>query len=82
MFRPLLESYGVQRVIELRRNMKNLLMPLADKLLLRQRAIVETIIDELKNISKIEYTRHRSMLNGLVNLVCGLNANALRRQDY
>jgi Transposase DDE domain len=50
------------------------LMPLADKLLLRKRAIVETIIDQLKNISQIEHTRHRSPVNFLVNLVCGLIA--------
>ena len=54
--------------------MKNRLMPLSDKLLLRQRAIVETIIDQLKNISQIEHTRHRSFLNYLVNLLCGLIA--------
>lgn len=74
MFRTLFESYGVQLVTKLRRNMKNQLMPLADKLLLRQRAIAETIIDQLKNISQIEHTRHRSPLNFLVNLVCGLIA--------
>lgn len=74
MFKTLFESYGVQLVTKLRRNMKNQLMPLADKLLLRQRAIAETIVDQLKNISQIEHTRHRSPLNFLVNLVCGLIA--------
>ena len=54
--------------------MKNRLMPLADRLLLRKRAIVETIIDQLKNISQIEHTRHRSPVNFLVNLLCGLIA--------
>jgi hypothetical protein len=41
---------------------------------LRKRAIVETIIDQLKNISQIEHTRPRSPTNFLVNLVCGLIA--------
>ena len=45
-----------------------------DKLLLRKRAISETIIDQLKNISQIEHSRHRSPLNFLVNLLCGLIA--------
>ena len=54
--------------------MKNVLMPLTDKLLLRKRAIVETIIDQLKNISQIEHSRHRSPINFLVNLICGLIA--------
>ena len=54
--------------------MKNQLMPIADKLLLRKRAIIETIIDQLKNISQIEHTRHRSPINFMVNLLGGLIA--------
>lgn len=54
--------------------MKNRLMTFADKLLLRRRAIVESVIDQLKNISQIEHSRHRSPINCLVNLVCGLIA--------
>lgn len=54
--------------------MKGQLLPLTDKLLLRKRAIVETIVDQLKNISQIEHSRHRSPINFLVNLVCGLIA--------
>lgn len=47
----LLETTGVQLITKLRRNMKNRLMPVADRLLLRKRAIIETVIDQLKNIS-------------------------------
>lgn len=54
--------------------MKNRLMPLADKVLLRKRAIIEAVIDQLKNISQIEHSRHRSPVNFLVNLVAGLIA--------
>jgi Transposase DDE domain len=70
----LLVEHGVQLITRLRKNMRNRLMPLADKLLLRKRAIIETIYDQLKNICQIEHTRHRSPLNLLVNLVCGLIA--------
>jgi Transposase DDE domain len=45
-----------------------------DALFLRQRCIVETIIDQLKNISQIEHSRHRSPVNFVVNLVSGLIA--------
>jgi len=72
--KQLLESVGVQLMTKLKRNMKNRLMPLADRLLLRKRAIIETIIDQLKNISQIEHSRHRSPVNCLVNIVCGLIA--------
>lgn len=54
--------------------MKNRLLPLADKLLLRKRAIIETIIDQLKNISQIEHSRLRSVTNFCVNLLSGLIA--------
>jgi hypothetical protein len=37
-------------------------------------SILETIIDQLKNISQIEHSRHRSLANFMVNLVCGLIA--------
>ncbi len=54
------------------------MLPLADKLLQRKRAILETIIDQLKNISQIEHTRHRGFLDFLVNLVRGLIAYCLQ----
>jgi transposase len=70
----LLRTFNVQLVTGIRANMKNALMPLMDKILLRKRAIIETIIDQLKNISQIEHSRHRSPANFLVNLICGLIA--------
>jgi hypothetical protein len=78
LFEELYKSLGIQLITKLRSNMKNRLMPLSDKLLLRKRAIVETIIDQLKNISQIEHSRHRSVANFLVNVLCGLIAYALQ----
>jgi transposase len=74
LFEELLLTFNVQLVTGVRSNMKNMLMPLMDKLLLRKRSIIETIIDQLKNISQIEQSRHRSPINFLVNLICGLIA--------
>lgn len=65
---------GIQFVTKIRRNMKNKLMPLWDKLLLRKRAIIESVNDQLKNISQIEHTRHRSGFNFLVNVISALIA--------
>lgn len=64
----------IQLVTKLKSNMKNRLMLLSDKVLLRKRAILESITDQLKNISQIEHTRHRSLANLMVNLVAGLVA--------
>lgn len=52
----------------------------ADKILLRKRAIIETVFDQLKNISNIEHTRHRSFWNFLVNIIAGLAAYSLREK--
>jgi hypothetical protein len=67
-------AQGLQLITKVRRNMKNQLMVLTDKALLRRRAIIESIYDQLKNISQIEHTRHRSPTNFMVNLVAGLIA--------
>lgn len=65
---------GVRLITRIKNNMKNCLMPLLDKLLLRKRAISETIIDQLKNISQIEHSRHRSVVNYFADIVSGLIA--------
>ena len=62
----------IQLITGIRKNMKNRLMPFMDKILLRKRFIIETINDQLKNISQIEHFRHRSFTNFLVNLISGL----------
>ena len=73
LFETLLEQ-NLQLITKLRKTMRNKLLPLADKLLLRKRALIETINDQLKNISQIEHTRHRSGINAMVNLLAGLVA--------
>jgi len=70
----LLQDFGIEFFAKPKRNMKNKLMRLTDKLLARKRAIIESVVDQLKNISQIEHTRHRSPINFMVNLVCGLIA--------
>jgi archaellum component FlaC len=55
LFETLLTQMGIQLITKPKRNMKNKLMPLMEKLLTRKRSIIETIIDQLKNISQIEH---------------------------
>ena len=54
--------------------MRNKLMLLVDNLLLRKRAIIETIHDQIKNIQQVEHTRHRSVVNAMVNVLAALAA--------
>ncbi len=65
---------GLRLFTSLRSNMKSRLLSLKNKLLLRKRAIIETVNDQLKNISQIEHTRHRCVGNFLINLLSGLIA--------
>ena len=57
--------------------MKNYLMPILDKLLLRKRFILETLFDRLKSGMGLEHTRHRSHTNALVHIISCLAAYAL-----
>lgn len=65
---------GLHLITSIRNNMKNVLMELKDKILLRKRSIIETVNDELKNICQIEHSRHRSFENFISNLIAGLIA--------
>jgi hypothetical protein len=65
---------GVHIVTKIRRNMKNCLMSLKDKIMLRKRAIIECVNDELKNICQIEHSRHRCFNNFIANTVSALLA--------
>jgi len=65
---------GIQLVTKLKSNMKGQIMTIGDKILLRKRALIETINDELKNMAQIEHSRHRSLAGFIANLMAGLAA--------
>ena len=72
-----LNAQGTLRLItKPRSNMKKKPLSSADQRLLHKRTLIETIIDQLKNIAQIEHTRHRSPTNFRVNLISGLIAYA------
>ena len=64
----------VHLVTKLKKKMKNTLMPIMDKILLRKRALIETVNDQLKNMCHIEHSRHRSVKNFFVHVVAALIA--------
>ncbi|MDD7804816.1 MAG: IS982 family transposase [Endozoicomonas sp. (ex Botrylloides leachii)] len=74
------EKYDVDLITTRRKNMKPQYLSLFDKVLLRERAIIETVNDQLKNISQIEHTRHRSKFNFMVNLLAGLVAYMFQKK--
>ncbi len=72
MFKELYER-GLQLITRYRKKMKQKLVKLIDKILLRKRSLIETVNDQLKNISQIEHSRHRSVWNFLVNQIGWIN---------
>ena len=46
--------------------------------MLSRRFIIETINDQLKNISQIEHSRHRSLNGFMLNMLAGLVAYCLK----
>ncbi|MEM7031706.1 MAG: IS982 family transposase [Chloroflexota bacterium] len=73
LFEQLFEQ-DLRLITTVRKDMTNRLMPVMDRVLSRKRSVIETINDQLKNISNIAHTRHRSTTNFLVNLLAGLIA--------
>ena len=69
---------GVQLITKLKRNMKNKLLPLWDKLLLRKRALIESVGEQLKPVCQIGHTRHRSVSNAFVHTFAALIAYTWR----
>jgi len=65
---------GLHLITSIRNNMKNVLMEMKDKIMLRKRSVIETINDELKNMCQVEHSRHRSFTNFINNLISGLIA--------
>ena len=69
-----LKNLGVVLITKFKKNMKNKLMEWSDKQLLRKRAVIESVIGQLKHICQIEHSRHRSPTNFMVNLLAALTA--------
>lgn len=70
---------GLKMIHGIKKNMKNKLMDLNEKILLRKRSIIETVFDYLKNKMDIEHTRHRSAINAFVHIISTLVAYSLKK---
>lgn len=77
LFQTLYER-GLKLVTGIKRSMRNKLMCLFEKVLLRKRSVVETVFDILKHYFELEHTRHRSIVNAFVHLVSTLVAYCLK----
>ena len=69
---------GIRIITGIKASMKNYLMTMKDKILLRKRSIIESVFNILKNHMTLEHTRHRSPINFLVNIISCLVAYQFR----
>jgi len=76
----LLFDQGLHLVTGIKSNMKNVLMTMRDKILLRKRSVIETINDQLKNICQAEHSRHRSFGNFISNIIASLIAYSFQEK--
>jgi hypothetical protein len=75
LFQKILEN-DVKLITPFKKNMKNKLVELWEKFMLRKRALIETVNDQLwlrhagyQNISQVVHSRHRSISNFMVNII-------------
>jgi hypothetical protein len=72
---------GIQLVTRIKKNMKNILMPITDKLMLLKRTLIETVIGRIKLLDKLEHSRHRSPTNTFSHMVaCLINYQLLEQK--
>jgi hypothetical protein len=74
-----LQDKGVELIINIRKKMKKVAISKWDKKMLSKRYLIETINDQVKNISYVEHTRHRSITGFVVNMLGGLIAYCLQK---
>ena len=72
---------GLKLITGIKKIMKNYLIDLTDKKLLRKRFCIETIFGFLKNSMNIKHTRHQSSINFLINLVAALTAYSFTKGE-
>lgn len=78
LFRDLYSS-GLRLFTGIRKDMKNHLLELEDKLYLRKRSLIESVFNVLKNRMNLEHTRHRSPINFLVHILACITAYSIAK---
>lgn len=74
-----LYSRNLRLCTGIRKDMKNYLFDLEDKMLLRKRSMIESVFNVLKNHMCLEHTRHRSPINFLVHVLACVSAYSIKK---
>ncbi len=71
-------AQGVTLITKIKKNMKNCLMDMTDKMMLMRRSFVETIFSSMKSLNTLIHHRHRCPINAFAHLFAGLINYQLR----
>jgi hypothetical protein len=77
-----LSETHVDLVTTVRKNMKAKAISAFDRAMLSKRYIIETINDQLKNISQVEHSRHRSETGFMLNVISGMLGLSRSQVNY
>jgi len=72
LLKETLFEQGVELITRVRKNMKPVKLSEFDNMLLHKRSLIETVYDQLKNISQVEHSRHRSIVGFFINLLASV----------
>ncbi|MFT6102479.1 MAG: hypothetical protein ACJA2B_000921 [Candidatus Endobugula sp.] len=75
-----LSESDIDLVTTVRKNMKAKAISIFDRAILSKRYIIKAINDPLKNISQVEYSRHRSETGFMLNVISGIVDYCLKKQ--
>ena len=67
-----LAEKGIKLVTGIKKGMENKLMEIKDKLLLKKRSLIESVIGKLKRCFSLEHSRHRSVKNFCCHIIAAL----------
>lgn len=73
-----LQQHDLKLITKVRSNMKKKIYSAFEKFFLKKRGVIETVIDQLKNLYHVEHSRHRSPINFLMNTISALVAYSWR----
>ena len=72
-------SKGLRLFTTIRKDMKNHLLSLSDKILLKKRVLIESVFNVLKNSMHLEHSRHRNPINFLVHILSCVNGFSINK---
>ena len=75
-------SRNLKLITGIRKDMKNHLLELDDKIMLRKRSLIESVFNVLKNCMNLEHSRHRSPVNFLVHILACLTSYTVKKSNF